>query len=178
MPRAHAVLGTLSIDRNAGAPLQRQLYGALRDAILERRLVSGALLPSTRMLARDLGVARNTVVAVFEQLAGEGYLEGRVGAGTRVAAIPPEALLHARPAGRVAEAGTAPGLSRRGVALGRTRRPDARPDRRAFQPGLPAVEAFPHAVWARLVARRTRQATRGNLGYAHAAGHPLLRESI
>ena len=178
MPRRGAVLGTLSLDRG-GEPLHRQLYGALREAILAGRLRPGTRLPATRTLARDVGAARNTVVTAFEQLVAEGYLESRVGDGTRVAAVLPETLLHARrtrvpPAPR----GATPGLSRRGEAMVAARRPTADPLRRAFQPGLPAVDLFPRDVWARLLARRARLPARGNLGYTHATGLPSLREAI
>ena len=62
-----AILGTVALDRTAAVPLQAQLYAALRDAILAGRLGPGTRLPATRLLARDLDVGRNTVVAVFEQ---------------------------------------------------------------------------------------------------------------
>lgn len=71
----------LDLDRDLAMPMYRQLYLLLRQAILARRLAPGARLPSTRRLARDLGVARSTVVAAFDQLMAEGYLVGRVGAG-------------------------------------------------------------------------------------------------
>src|SRR5262249_59914709 len=114
-----------------------------------------------------------TVVAAFEQLVAEGYLESRVGDGTRVAAVLPETLLHARRT-RVAAAshGTAPGLSRRGAAMVAARRPSPDPLRRAFQPGLPAVDVFPRDVWARLLGRRGRPPPPGHLRSAHAPPPP------
>jgi GntR family transcriptional regulator/MocR family aminotransferase len=176
---APAILGTLALDRRAAAPLQAQLYRALREAVLSGRLPADTRLPASRVLARDLRVARNTVVAVFDQLVGEGYLEARVGAGTRVARIRPEAMLHARPSPtRVTTPGPAPGLSRRGATLARVRRASGEPDVRAFQVGLPAVETFPLEVWAKLLARRARTWTRSVLSYHYAAGHPALREAI
>src|SRR5258705_12765615 len=111
----------LSLDRRTGVPLQTQLYRSLREAILQGRLRPGLRLPATRLLACDLRIARNTVVAVFEQLVAEGYLAARVGAGTVVATLRPEALLHAQPAPR-RSAGTPPALSRRGAALAAGRR--------------------------------------------------------
>ncbi|MDO9125930.1 MAG: winged helix-turn-helix domain-containing protein, partial [Parvibaculum sp.] len=86
-------LGTIALDNEAPSPLYRQLYDALRDAILDGRLHPGARLPSSRTLAGDLGVGRNTVLAAYDQLTAEGYLEGQVGAGTQVAAILPDSLL-------------------------------------------------------------------------------------
>jgi GntR family transcriptional regulator/MocR family aminotransferase len=179
MSSAPAVLGTLALDRRGGEPLQRQLYRALREAVLDGRLGPGRRLPATRALAHDLGIARNTVVAVFEQLVAEGYLVARVGAGTAVAAIRPEALLEAKPAARRTAGGRAPALSRRGLALAAVRRGSATAsEARAFQLGLPAFDAFPTGLWARLVARHARTTARSALGYDHAAGHPALREAI
>src|SRR3546814_13995997 len=79
-------------------PLYRQLYFAIREGILAGRLAPGLRLPATRALASDLGLSRNTVVAAFEQLLAEGYIEGRVGAGSYASATLPEDLLNARAA--------------------------------------------------------------------------------
>src|SRR5258706_12109582 len=123
----------LSLDRRTGVPLQTQLYRSLREAILQGRLRPGLRLPATRVLARDLRVARNTVVAVFEQLVAEGYLEAHVGAGTVVATLRPEALLHAEPPARRASGGEQPALSQRGAALARIRRATPEAPMPAFQ---------------------------------------------
>ncbi|MEQ8328501.1 MAG: winged helix-turn-helix domain-containing protein, partial [Parvibaculum sp.] len=93
MPASPLPLGTIALDSGAELPLYRQLYDALREAILEGRLHPGARLPSSRTLAGDLGVGRNTVLAAYDQLTAEGYLEGQVGAGTLVAATLPDSLL-------------------------------------------------------------------------------------
>src|ERR1043165_7376591 len=74
----------IALDHQAPS-LHDALYAALRDAMLSGRLRPGARLPSTRDLARQLEVARGTVVAGYAQLMSEGYLTGRVGAGTFVA---------------------------------------------------------------------------------------------
>jgi GntR family transcriptional regulator/MocR family aminotransferase len=171
-------LDILALDRRAGTPLQTQLYRALREAILHGRLRPGLRLPATRVLARDLRIARNTVVAVFEQLVAEGYLEARVGSGTLVAKLRPETLLHAQPPPRRAPAGERPRLSRRGAALAAIRRASPETPARAFQVGLPAVEQFPIDLWARLLARRVRTPARSALGYEYAAGLPALCEAI
>src|ERR1700731_3308193 len=78
------------LERGAAAPLSRQLAVALRTAIAEGRLGAGARLPSTRVLAAELGLARSTVVGVFEQLAAEGYLSARPGSGYFVATLSDE----------------------------------------------------------------------------------------
>lgn len=77
------------LDRRPGAGLVAQLVAALRRDILDGRLRAGDAMPSTRGLARELAIARSTIVAAYEQLAGEGYLELRQGAATRVAELGP-----------------------------------------------------------------------------------------
>lgn len=74
----------LALDRAAHAPLQRQLREQLRRAILDGRLASGTRLPSTRTLARALGVSRTVTTSAYDELFAEGYLEGRRGSGTYV----------------------------------------------------------------------------------------------
>ncbi len=76
----------LAIDRTTAVPIGAQLVDGLRRGILDGALRPGDLLPSTRGLAAELGVSRSAVVAAYEQLSGEGYLEMRQGAPTRVAA--------------------------------------------------------------------------------------------
>ncbi len=76
-----------------GTPLYRWFYNELRSAILEGRIVPGARLPATRDLAREYKLSRATVVASFEQLQSEGYVEGKVGAGTYVSQVLPDDLL-------------------------------------------------------------------------------------
>src|SRR5882724_1012897 len=85
-PASGPGLWRTNIDRASPMAPSRQLAEALRRAVTEGRLGSGARLPSTRHLATELGIARSTIVAVFEQLAAEGYIEARQGAGYFVAA--------------------------------------------------------------------------------------------
>ena len=73
----------LRLDRR-GAALRAQLEDQLRDAVRGGRLGPGAALPSSRALARELGVSRGVVVEAYAQLAAEGYLVARQGAPTRV----------------------------------------------------------------------------------------------
>ena len=164
----------VSPDRRSRVSLYHQIYEGLRSAILEGRLESGVRLPSTRAAAAELGVARNTVVAVFEQLAAEGFLRSRVGDGTRVADIEPELLFRparriSRQSGSALEPGTgstAPSaLSARGQAIVGVDRGAPGPPQGAFQPGLPDLQAFPHRTWARILARHARTPERERLGY-------------
>ena len=82
-------LAHVALDALSPAPLYRQLYEALRGAILAGRLKPGARLPSTRELAADLRVSRNTVMNAYEQLLAEGYVEGQTGSGTFVSRLLP-----------------------------------------------------------------------------------------
>src|SRR5215469_17596981 len=82
-----ATLWTTSLDRALPVPLSRQLAVALREALAEGRIEANARLPSTRALAQELGLARSTVVGVFEQLAAEGYITGRPGSGYFAASL-------------------------------------------------------------------------------------------
>ena len=138
--------------------MHRQLFDALRQAILAGRLRPGTRLPSTRVMASDLGVARNTVMAAFEQLVAEGYLQARVGSGTTVTSIAPDMLLNiaAAPTDTAAVGPTELSLSARGRVLAGTVRGIPDPSRRAFQPGLPAFDEFPFGTWSRLLMRHSR----------------------
>jgi len=80
----------IMLDQNASAPLYRQLYERLRGSILTGQLEAGTRLPSTRVLASSLGVSRTTTALAYELLLLEGYIESRVGDGTRVAHLQPE----------------------------------------------------------------------------------------
>ncbi|WP_146012492.1 GntR family transcriptional regulator, partial [Janthinobacterium sp. AD80] len=91
MPAAHVnqIIAALPLDRAAAEPLFRQLYGAIRAAILDGRLSPGMRLPPTREFCRLLGVSRQTVLNAYAQLAAEGYLDGTVGRGTFISADVP-----------------------------------------------------------------------------------------
>lgn len=171
-----AHLASLALDPSAPEPLYRQLYFAIRDAILTGRLQPGARLPASRTLARDLGVSRNTVLAAFEQLAAEGYLGGRVGAGSYVSRSLPEEALTARAEAPPRPAGRAPGPSARGRRLVGLARGTARA--RPFAPGLPELAAFPFEEFARLLQRHWRTPPASFLIGADPMGWRPLREAL
>src|SRR4051795_6700472 len=81
----------VALDRSSDRGLRRQLEGELRGAIRHGRLAVGTALPPSRVLAKELGVARGVVVDAYGQLAAEGYLEARQGSGPPVPAAPPRA---------------------------------------------------------------------------------------
>lgn len=184
MLRSPLPLGTLDLDPAAAVPLYRQLYDSLRGAILDGRLAAGARLPSSRLLASDLGVGRNTVLSAFEQLTAEGYLEAVVGAGTRVAASLPDELLEIaktrqKPDTKAQAVGNT--LSERGALMASVKRGAVayvRGQGRAFQHGLPAIDLFPMTLWSRMLARRARDHAGSTFGYETGAGFRPLQEAI
>jgi len=172
---------TMSLGpRPAGATLLRWLYDEIRLAIVEGRLSPGARLPSTRSIARQHSVARGTVVAAFDHLIAEGYVEGSVGSGTfvrQMAVVTPlgPAATRARPRAPVA----VPSLSVRGQRLANNPfplRPTARPH--TFRLDHAALEAFPLKTWSRIVARCLRTAVPDLLEHGDTLGFPPLRAAI
>ena len=158
--------------------MYRRIYDGIRALVLAGRLQPGQPLPSSRSLAAERGISRNTVVAAFEQLAAEGYLETRVGDATRVAAGRvggARIQTLARPPMR-----RRPRFSRRGAALAAAvvSQPALVDRWRAFRAGVPALDAFPYALWAKLTARRWRSADRALAVYGDPAGYRPLREAI
>ena len=172
----------IELDRFSALPMHRQLYDYLRDAILSGRLPGGFRLPATRMLAKELGVSRNTVMSAFDQLLAEGYMEGKVGAGTYVARVLPDQVLYvAAPPGDnngALHAGRA--LSQRGRIVSNLPPSPARYRElpRAFNPGLPAFDAFPFRLWSSLLSKRWRNPSPELLGPGDPAGYRPLREAV
>src|SRR2546426_3673087 len=119
---------SLPVPRS-GTPLYHWFYEELRSAILEGRLKPGARLPATRDLARQYGLSRATVVTAFEQLKSEGYVQGKVGAGTYVTQVLPDELLQV---GGISYGGAS--QPRRGALLDLARRVKTFPGARA-RPG-------------------------------------------
>ncbi|HYV64885.1 MAG TPA: PLP-dependent aminotransferase family protein [Myxococcales bacterium] len=166
--------------RSDGRSLQAAIYEGLKQVMQEGRLRPGSLLPSTRDFARQLRVARGTVVQVYGQLAGEGYLSGSRGAGTRVVETLPEKWLSPERARSSAPpVGRRIALSRRGERLARSPFPmGILPGPRPFRPHSPAVDAFPVELWGRLVARHARSTRPDRLRDGDARGYRPLREAI
>jgi GntR family transcriptional regulator/MocR family aminotransferase len=174
----------LNLDMNAMQPLHHQLYQELRRSILTGRLGAGQRIPSTRVLAKSLGVSRATVTLSYEQLISEGYLETIVGSGTSVSPQLPDELLQA-PSISVARHTTIktsaqPKLSTVGASLARlVREPDEPPLLFNFRYCRPAVDHFPLEQWRRLLLRHCRSGRHDVLEYAdNAKGSPLLRRAI
>ena len=143
--------------RGVGARLTR----SLREAIGAGRFPPGTRLPSSRVLAADLGVSRGVVVAAYEQLVAEGRLVARRGSGTRV---PDAAGIGVRDA-------TVPATPERALPPGMV--PNG-----LLRPGVPDLALFPRAVWRRAYERALATLPDSGLGYGDPAGAPLLRAEL
>jgi GntR family transcriptional regulator/MocR family aminotransferase len=151
VPRTWAIGGVdLHLDVD-GTRVRGALERTLRDALRSGRLAPGTRLPSSRSLARDLGLARNTVATAYAQLVAEGWLEGRQGAGTRVALHPSSG----------SPAPSAP--------------PPARAPRFDLRPGVPDLTTFPRDAWLGAARRALREAPFDALGYGDPRGRVELR---
>jgi GntR family transcriptional regulator/MocR family aminotransferase len=139
----------------SGTRVRAGLEGALRDAIRAGRLGAGTRLPSSRALAADLGIARNTVAEVYSQLVAEGWLTARTGSGTAVAP-------HRAPA---------PGAA----VTARSERAVPRYDLRA---GAPDLSAFPRRAWLATARKVLANAPDYLLGYPDPRGLPQLRAAL
>ena len=175
----------LPLDAHSPVPLYKQLYERVREEIVAGQLPPGTRLPSTRTLASELGVSRGTTALAYDHLLLEGYLESRVGQGTRVSSefpakasaelLPgtskpraaPRQMPSLRIADRVSTLRMVPNLrSVEGRAGG------------AFRGGQPALDLFPYEVWGRLLARQARRGLPALSYYQPPAGYFPLREAI
>jgi len=162
----------------AGEPAYRQINRLIQQAILTGQLAPGAKLPSSRILADELKVARNTVLHVYEQLTAEGYVVSSTGSGTYVADTRPVKLTGARstPSANVAQA-QRKHLSTRGQQL-IDHAGVSKLQWGAFMPGVPDVSEFPSKVWNRLQAKLWRQPNHELLTYATGSGYRPLRRAL
>lgn len=153
----------IELDRNSRIPIKKQLYDAITTRILKGELVAGERLPSTRELADRLGIARNTVIEIYEQLAAEAYLEAHHGKGTFVSAG----------YDRTAVNDVIPAVEKAASAKRRDRG-----DLIDFESGVPDLKAFPAKAWIRAVKDSFEAAGDARLGYGSAMGYMPLRESL
>ncbi|AIS98585.1 MocR-like pyridoxine biosynthesis transcription factor PdxR [Burkholderia thailandensis] len=174
------------LERHSAEPMYRQLLRLMQQAILSGELTPGTKLPSSRTLATDLAIARNTVLHVYDQLTTEGYVLTTTGSGTYVADTRPDAaamraqagtLAHPSDESRDAQQRAHGALSTRGAQLIR----HAGVSRRqwgAFMPGVPDVSEFPARTWSRLQARLWKEANPELLTYAPGGGYRPLRRAL
>lgn len=151
------------LDSAAIKPFYRQIYDRIRDAIASGLLKPGDRIPSARALATELGLARGTVDTAYSLLCAEGYIQARGQAGTIVTPdLEPRAPLLRTP-------------PRSGTVRPATFRPDTI---LPFQMGLPALDAFPRKIWARLGARCVRGTQSSSMAHPSVYGTHALRAEI
>lgn len=155
----------LALDRSAREPVTEQIRKALHAAIAQGRLAPGARLPSWRDLASQLGVARGTVRAAYEALIDAHLIVALGAAGTFVGR-------HVAPALPALAAAPATAVLRDPVAN------YPRSVSGMFQMGVPAQDAFPAKVWARIVTRAARASADAPLRYPDPRGDAALRTAI
>lgn len=159
---------SLNLDRSKAVSLQEQLVFGLRNKIQSGSMSGGDALPSTRELARDLGISRNTVIAAYDRLLGEGYLETRIRSGIFVSKNLEFRDANLQKSCSSLRAPTSRDQER--VLLGPT----------PFRPSQPDVRLFPIALWNRIRNREIRSIGSGILHYQSrfALGLPTLRHAI
>ena len=177
----------IPLDHTSSVSLYRQIYLWVRRAILEGQLPPGQNLPSTRTLASELGVSRNTASTAYEHLQAEGYIERTVGSGTRVAHFfaeqYPSALVASQessPEHTPTSPLDLPPFSRAVASQMRSIPPflTRSSEPRAFQLGIPALDRFPYPLWAQLLTRHARYSLPRQSDYQECAGYRPLREAI
>jgi GntR family transcriptional regulator / MocR family aminotransferase len=173
------------LDRSADEPLHQQLYRQIRDELVLGTFSNGSSrLPSSRVLATDLGISRFTVNLALSRLHAEGYLESKVGSGTFVAEPLPESFLSARTTHAPPSIERPPRLSDRVKNI-----PDHRAGKQfdfgiagppgvSFVPAVAALDEFPIEVWERLRAQVLAQKGAHLLQYASSRGDPELRKAL
>jgi GntR family transcriptional regulator/MocR family aminotransferase len=169
------------LDRSASQPLRAQLEASLREAIRGGRLRAGERLPSSRELARALGVSRGMVQDCYGQLLAEGYLSSRTGSATRVAGVSGQQAGD-QPAGSLAVPSSLPlpplPSPTSPLPPSPGRQPSVPPLIADFEPGVPDLSSFPRTDWAWAVKQACTQVASADLGYGDPRGSSVLREVL
>ncbi len=170
-----------SVSAEKLSPIYQQVYDYLRAAILAGRLEKGTKIPSSRGLAAELGISRNTILNAYDQLMAEGYIESVEGKGTFVTQVLPEQHLstprRAAIRGKQAEPPAAR-ISQRAKAVLATPVLPFDQNSYAFRTGMPALKEFPYDIWARFITREAHRLHPASLRAQDTRGYRPLREAI
>jgi GntR family transcriptional regulator/MocR family aminotransferase len=154
------IMWGIILERHSEITLARQIYQSLREQMLLGRLLPGEALPSTRELAKELAISRNTAYEAYEMLAAEGYINSRQGSPTRVA----DGLVLANFVS---------------ASQPLVEKPQQICSFRAdFRTGLPDLRHFPQRQWLQLVHQTSEKLAPEYWGYTGPEGLPALREQI
>lgn len=152
----------MKLDRNSDISLIRQIYNNIKEMILDSSISPLEKLPSTRALADELNVSRNTILMVYDQLIAEGYLEGQHGSGTYVAA----------------------GIQERRTVFDNEKNITLLPKKKKdvnmidFRSGVPDLTLFPRKEWAKLYYQVCNDLPAAALRYYPPSGIIELRNAI
>ncbi len=152
----------LTIDKKQSMPITSQLTQQLREAILCGKIEAGQKMPPTRQLAKELGISRNSIVQVYEQLLAEGFLTSRVGSGTYAADIE---VLSQYPNKR---------FHYESVQFDT----DSQTDVIVFDAGNPDTSSFPRALWGKMLKEACLDVEPDAFGYGIPGGHPILKKAL
>lgn len=174
------ILPLIAIDKSVVKSLSRQVYEGYRKAIVGGNVRAGQRLPSTRVLALELGISRTPVLSAYAQLLAEGYLESRVGSGTVVSRSLPD---RKTAPGCGSDSATVVSASRRALSkrcLSLSSAGDFYRHRVVgpFGIGQIAFEHFPLPIWNSLVTRHLRNVHARSLDYGDPMGLKELRDAI
>ena len=170
------IVPVIPIDRDAAAPLHRQVYAGFREAILRGDLAAGQQVPSSRALAAELEISRFPVLDAYAQLLAEGLFESRVGAGTFVSASLPYRYGKARQPS--SDSAASRRTSRRSLLYPAF---DPNPWRHgwgAFGVHQPALDHFPFDLWSKILARHSREFRLYSNANFRPLGLPPFREAV
>lgn len=171
----------------AEGDLYRQIFSALRTAILRQELTCGEQLPTTRALSQQLGISRNTVVTAYDMLKAEGYIDARMGSGFYVAADLPDIQPITQPHQETTHYGDSIGvtssnaldaLSVRGQRLATATRRVPAPPRTAFSVGLPDLSVFPNKQWSQCLQQHSQLRDQSLLRYQDQGGLRALQTAL
>ena len=153
----------LNLQKEIGSSLIKQIYGQVRSMILNGELKADERLSSTREMARNLNVSRNTVITAYEMLIAEGYIKSVPGSGIYISqgaefVKPPERIIDYS-----VTAFSAKELSE---------------DIIGFHSGTPALDLFPRNKWSRIAGQVIKEAPDSAFGYDYPQGRPELRNTL
>lgn len=166
----YPVWNLIRLERDSDIPLYEQIFARFRAGIVEGMLPRGTRLPPSRILAKELSLARNTVVQAYDRLEAEGYVWRAHGSGTFVDKILPEDHQTRATPGLSTPPSGETVLSERAARLIEFRLPPERSEMLGLSPGMPALDEFPYEIFSRIAARHWRSRAISQTGYG--VGHP------
>ncbi|MGH2341503.1 PLP-dependent aminotransferase family protein [Segnochrobactraceae bacterium EtOH-i3] len=177
-PQLESVLAWIAHPAHAAMPLHARIQRAIRQLIVDGALGPGRPLPASRVLARSLGVSRDTIEAAYAQLHAEGFIDRRVGSGSFVAEMteftPGRRLSRREARPRSGE----PELGRRGAAMFRSGGVREMLSPRPFVHGVPETRTFPLPLWDRLERQVRKEMGARVLLHGDPQGAEPLRRGI